>query len=98
MAYKRLTMQDIADACKLSRNTVSKIFNDRGAVPEATRRMVLQKARELGYYQGVEDVPPRPVAQGKTLPYSPDGSHRMPISARSFCRLLRNTSAALVIP
>ena len=54
MAYKRVTMQDIADACGLSRNTVSKIFNDRGAVPEATRALVYQKARELGYLQGPE--------------------------------------------
>ena len=51
MAYKRVTMQDIADACGLSRNTVSKIFNDRGAVPEATRALVFRKAQELGYLQ-----------------------------------------------
>ncbi len=51
MAHKRVTMQDIADVCGLSRNTVSKIFNGKGAVPEATRRMVIQKARELGYHQ-----------------------------------------------
>ncbi len=51
MALQRVTMQDIADSCGLSRNTVSKIFNGRGAVPEATRRMVLEKARELGYRQ-----------------------------------------------
>lgn len=51
MAMKRVTMQDIADACGLSRNTVSKIFNGRGAVPEATRTMVLEKAKALGYWQ-----------------------------------------------
>lgn len=51
MAHRRVTMQDIADACGLSRNTVSKIFNGRGTVPEATQQMVLQKAKELGYYQ-----------------------------------------------
>ena len=51
MALKRITMQEIADACGLSRNTVSKIFNMRGSVPEATRKLVLDKARELGYYQ-----------------------------------------------
>lgn len=63
MVHKRVTMQDIADACGLSRNTVSKIFNDRGMVPDATKKLVLQKAQELGYYQ-VPDVetdttPPR---------------------------------------
>ncbi len=49
MSIKRVTMQDIADACGLSRNTVSKVFNSRGAVPEATRALIRQKARELGY-------------------------------------------------
>jgi transcriptional regulator with XRE-family HTH domain len=48
MARKRVTMQDIANACGLSRNTVSKIFNGRGAVPEVTRQLVLRKAQELG--------------------------------------------------
>lgn len=48
---KRVTMQDIADACGLSRNTVSKIFNERGGVPESTRELVLSKAQELGYRQ-----------------------------------------------
>ena len=51
MALKRVTMQDIADACGLSRNTVSKIFNGRGTVPEPTRKLVLTKAQELGYWQ-----------------------------------------------
>ena len=49
MANKRITMQDIADACGLSRNTVSKVFNRRGAVPSATQALILQKANELGY-------------------------------------------------
>ena len=49
MANKRVTMQDIADACGLSRNTVSKVFNGRGAVPPGTRALILQKAGELGY-------------------------------------------------
>lgn len=57
MAIKRATMQDIADACGLSRNTVSKVFNGRGAVPEATRQMVLQKAREIGYGQLPKEAP-----------------------------------------
>ena len=56
MALKRVTMQDIADACGLSRNTVSKIFNGRGSVPEATRRAVLAKARELGYSQAPSET------------------------------------------
>ena len=49
MPPRRITMQDIADACGLSRNTVSKVFNGRGSVPQATRTLVIQKAKELGY-------------------------------------------------
>ena len=49
MANKRVTMQDIANACGLSRNTVSKVFNGRGTVPPGTRSLILQKAAELGY-------------------------------------------------
>ena len=56
MANKRVTMQDIADACGLSRNTVSKAFNGRGAVPPATRALILQKAGELGYGLPVEET------------------------------------------
>ena len=51
MAIRRITIQDIADACGLSRNTVSKVFNNRGAIQEPTRQLVLRKALELGYYQ-----------------------------------------------
>lgn len=51
MALRRITIQDIADACGLSRNTVSKVFNNRGAVQEPTRQLVLKKAMELGYFQ-----------------------------------------------
>ena len=60
MALKRVTMQDIADACGLSRNTVSKVFNDRGSVPESTKRRILLKAQELGYFQfpANESAPP----------------------------------------
>ena len=51
MALRRVTIQDIAEACGLSRNTVSKVFNNRGAVQEPTRQLVLKKAQELGYFQ-----------------------------------------------
>lgn len=67
MAAKRITMQDIADACGLSRNTVSKIFNGRGAVPEATQRMVMEKAAELGYRQFPEREPDRPELRSQVI-------------------------------
>lgn len=50
-------MQDIADACGLSRNTVSKIFNGREGVPDSTRDLVLTKAQELGYHQAADAAP-----------------------------------------
>ncbi len=49
MPNKKVTMQDIADACGLSRNTVSKAFNGRGSVPRATVDLIVKKAEELGY-------------------------------------------------
>ena len=67
MALKRVTIQNIADACGLSRNTVSKVFNGRGSVPETTRHIVLQKAQELGYYQLPDNAAPDPVPQNGNI-------------------------------
>lgn len=47
----RVTIQDIADALGISRNTVSKAINNTPGLAEATRKKVLQKAAELGYKQ-----------------------------------------------
>ena len=47
----RITIQDIADALGLSRNTVSKAINNTGVLAEATREKVLKKAVEMGYKQ-----------------------------------------------
>ena len=64
MALRRVTIQEIADACGLSRNTVSKVFNNRGAVQEATRLMVMKKAQELGYFRWVEEETSADSGQG----------------------------------
>ena len=56
MPSRKITMQDVADACGLSRNTVSKVYNSRGSVPQSTRNLVLQKAKELGYGSPAENV------------------------------------------
>lgn len=45
----KVTVQDIADALGLSRTTVSKVLNQSPAVSDATRTMVLNKAREMNY-------------------------------------------------
>ncbi|MDE5547497.1 MAG: LacI family DNA-binding transcriptional regulator [Clostridia bacterium] len=54
MKEGKITIQDIADALKLSRNTVSKALNGQ-YVPPKTRNMVLNAAIEMGYksYQSV---------------------------------------------
>lgn len=48
---KRVTIQDIADALGISRNTVSKAINNSGGLADATRERILQKAAEMGYKQ-----------------------------------------------
>lgn len=47
----RVTIQDIADALGISRNTVSKAINNTGILADATREKVLKKAAEMGYKQ-----------------------------------------------
>ena len=47
----RVTIQDIADALGVSRNTVSKAINNTGVLADATKEKVLQKAVEMGYKQ-----------------------------------------------
>ncbi|MBQ6397598.1 MAG: LacI family DNA-binding transcriptional regulator [Oscillospiraceae bacterium] len=48
---KKVTIQDIADALGISRNTVSKAINNSEGLAEATREKILQKAVEMGYKQ-----------------------------------------------
>ena len=48
---KKVTIQDIADALGISRNTVSKAINNSEGIAESTRDAVLQKAIEMGYKQ-----------------------------------------------
>ena len=48
---ERVTIQDIASALGLSRNTVSKAINNTGPIADSTRAAVLKKAAEMGYKQ-----------------------------------------------
>ena len=48
---KKVTIQDIADALGVSRNTVSKAINNADGLADATRKKILQKAVEMGYKQ-----------------------------------------------
>lgn len=48
---RKVTIQDIADALGVSRNTVSKAINNTDGLADATREKILQKATEMGYKQ-----------------------------------------------
>ncbi len=48
---KKVTIQDIADALGISRNTVSKAINNTDGIADATRERIIQKAIEMGYKQ-----------------------------------------------
>ena len=48
---KKVTIQDIADALGVSRNTVSKAINNSEGLAEGTRERSLRKAVEMGYKQ-----------------------------------------------
>lgn len=48
---KKVTIQDIADALGISRNTVSKAINNSEGLADSTREKILQKAVEMGYKQ-----------------------------------------------
>lgn len=69
---ERVTIQDIADALGVSRNTVSKAINNTGLLADTTREKVLQKAMEMGYKQfsyvniagaGKKAEPPTPAGE-----------------------------------
>lgn len=46
---KRVTIQDIADALGISRNTVSKALNNANGIADDTREKILKKAIEMEY-------------------------------------------------
>ena len=48
---KKTTIQDIADALGISRNTVSKAINNSDGIADATREKIVQKAIEMDYKQ-----------------------------------------------
>ena len=51
MNNKRVTIQDIADALGISRNTVSKAINNSEGISEVTKERILKKAIEMDYKQ-----------------------------------------------
>ena len=77
---KKITIQDIADALGLSRNTVSKALNNTGVLAEDTRQKILEKAAEMGYRRSsISRTLPPQKRRGKRLALitqnMPYGSH-----------------------
>ena len=71
---KKVTIQDIADALGISRNTVSKAINNSDGLADATRERILQKAVEMGYkqfsyVQTFRNPLPLPSAQPEAVEY-----------------------------
>ena len=62
---KKITIQDIADALGLSRNTVSKALNNTGVLAEDTRQKILEKAAEMGYRRVIYISDPSPAEKKK---------------------------------
>lgn len=73
---KKVTIQDIADALGVSRNTVSKAINNSDGLADTTREQILEKAIEMGYKQfsyvntlsrasSFSSTPDRPEYQGE---------------------------------
>lgn len=71
---KKVTIQDIADALGISRNTVSKAINNAEGIADATRDKILQKAIEMGYKQFsyVNSLSPFPSAADSTTQSDPE--------------------------
>lgn len=59
-----VTLQDIANACGVSRGTVDRALNTKGRISEETKQMVLAKAKELGYKP---NLLARSLATGSTM-------------------------------
>ena len=100
MPSRKITMQDIADACGLSRNTVSKVYNGRGSVPQSTRNLVLQKAKELGYGFPAENVsvPHQPIGNIALLTrYLPSQFHFGTLFLSSFTDMISRAGYTLRI-
>lgn len=78
---KKITIQDIADALGLSRNTVSKALNNTGVLAEDTRQKILEKAAEMGYRRVIYISEPSPSEKGEVKELAlitqnmPYGSH-----------------------
>lgn len=59
-----VTTKDLARICKVSRTSVVRALNNQKGISDTTRKMILDKAEELGYRT---DMLAKGLAQGKTM-------------------------------
>lgn len=74
MKRKRITIEDVAESAGVSRQTVSRVLNDRADVAEDTRARVQTAMRELGYSPSLaaQSLPQRQTnIIGLVIPYGP---------------------------
>ncbi len=89
----RVTLQEIADALGMSRNTVSRALNNSGSVSADTRNKICQMATAMGYKQftAIETTPAR---KAGTISVSKDKTeialftHSFPGASHSGAKLL----------
>ena len=83
---RKVTIQDIADALGISRNTVSKAINNTEGLADATREKILQKAVEMGYKQFsyVSTLANIKTPEAGTSIKSPDGPVEVALFTKNF--------------
>lgn len=97
---KKVTIQDIADALGISRNTVSKAINNTEGLADSTREKILQKAVEMGYKQfsyvgSLASIPPSPSAAAPEQ--SPTSGYQGEIALLTGSFLTHSHFASLVL-
>lgn len=85
----KVTIQDIADALNLSRNTVSKAINGTGTVSKKTQIKVFNKASELGYKQFSM------LSQNLTEPLAPQPTYEIALFSHSVLNASHFSSSLL---
>ena len=83
---KKVTIQDIADALGISRNTVSKAINNSDGLADATREKILQKAVEMGYKQFsyVNAIVQQPAGNAEENAAAPGGANEIALFTGAF--------------
>ena len=97
---KKVTIQDIADALGISRNTVSKAINNTEGLADATREKILQKAMEMGYKQfsyagSIAAISGAPAAPETERPVTP--GYQGEIALLTGCFLTHSHFASLML-